>query len=118
MAVHGPPYCGGTRKHSIVPRPGGGVPCRIERGSSKNNRSQYIPERMKLSLVRLVATLLLSGQMSPLGLPLLCQRATSASCDQQMASHRSGPVVAATTDATPCVNSAFCATTATAVVAL
>ncbi len=69
---------------------------------------------MKLSLVRLVAALLLSGQMLPVGLPLLCdqvQRATPANCDQQMASHPSGPVVAATTQAT------FCAATTTAVVA-
>jgi len=73
---------------------------------------------MKFSFVRLVATLLLSGQMLPVGLPLLCdqvQRATSANCDQQMASHMSGPVVAATTHATPCANSAFCAITASAV---
>jgi len=76
---------------------------------------------MKLALVRLVATLLLSGQMLPVGLPLLCdqvQRATSADCDQQMASHPSGPAVDATSHATPCANSAFCATTVTAVVAL
>ena len=75
---------------------------------------------MNFSLVRVVATLLLSGQMLPVGLPLLCdqvQRATSANCDQQMASHMSGPVVAATTHATPCANSAFCATAATAVIA-
>jgi hypothetical protein len=75
---------------------------------------------MKVSLVRLVATLLVSGQMLPVGLPLLCdqvQRATLASCDEQMASHLSGAVVDATTHATPCANSAFCATTATAVVA-
>src|SRR6266566_286946 len=83
--------------------------------------SWYIPQRMKLSLVRLVATLLLSGQMLPTGLPLLCdqvQRATPANCDQQMASHPSGPVVNATTRATPCANSALSATTETAVVAL
>jgi len=76
---------------------------------------------MKLSFVRLVATLLLSGQMLPVGLPLLCdqvQRAKPANCDQQMASHSSGSVVDATTHATPCANSALCATTATAVVAL
>ncbi len=76
---------------------------------------------MNPSLVRLVATLLLSGQMVPVGLPLLCdqvQRASLANCDQQMASHPSGPVVAATSHAIPCANSAFCATTATAVVAL
>jgi len=76
---------------------------------------------MKLSFVRLVAALLLSGQMLPVGLPLLCdqvQRATPANCDQQMASHPSGPVVDATSRATLCANSAFCATTANAVVAL
>jgi len=76
---------------------------------------------MNLSLVRLVATLLLTSQMLPVGLPLLCgqvQRATPANCDQQMASHPSGPVVDATTHATPCANSALCATTTTAVVAL
>ncbi len=76
---------------------------------------------MNLSLVRLVATLLLTSQMLPVGLPLLCgqvQRATPANCDQQMASHPSGPVVDATTHATPCANSALCATPTTAVVAL
>ena len=76
---------------------------------------------MKLTLVRLVATLLLSGQMLPVGLPLLCeqvQRGTPANCEQQMASDRSGPVVGATTHATPCANSALCATTSSAVVAL
>ncbi len=76
---------------------------------------------MKLSLVRVVATLLLSGQMLPVGLPLLCdqvQRATPANCDQQMASDPSGPAVDATSHAALCANSAFCATTATAVVAL
>jgi hypothetical protein len=81
----------------------------------------YSGARMKFSLVRLVATLLLSGQMLPVGLPLLCdqvQRGTPANCDQQMASHRSGPVVDVTAHTTPCANSAFCATTATAVVAL
>jgi len=75
---------------------------------------------MRLSLARLVATLLLSGQILPVGLPLLCnqvQRATPVSC-QQMASHPSGPVVAATTDASPCANSAFCAITATAALSL
>src|SRR5712691_2000278 len=76
---------------------------------------------MKLSLVRLVATLLLSGQMLPVGLPLLCdqvQRATPAICEQQMVSHPSGPAIGATTHATPCANPAFCATMATAVVTL
>ena len=81
----------------------------------------YSGARMKLSFVRLVATLLLSGQMLPVGLPLLCdqvQRGTPASCEQQISSHRSGPAVGATTHATPCANPAFCAITAPAVVTL
>ena len=76
---------------------------------------------MRFSLVRLVATLLLSAQMLPVGLPLLCeqvQRGTPANCEQQMASHRSGPAVDATTHATPCANSAFCAITANAALSL
>ena len=81
----------------------------------------YCRARMKLTLVRLVATLLLSGQMLPVGLPLLCeqgQRGTPANCEQQMASDRSGPAVGAMTHATPCANSAFCAITGPAVVTL
>src|SRR5206468_4869681 len=81
----------------------------------------YSGARIKLSFVRLVATLLLSGQMLPVGLPLLCdqvQRATPANCEQQMAAHPSGLALDVTTHATPCANSALCATTATAVVAL
>ena len=80
----------------------------------------YSGARMKFSFIRLVATLLLSGQMLPVGLPLLCdqvQRRTSANCEQQMASHPHGLAVAATAHATPCANSAFCAITAPAVVA-
>src|SRR5437763_17173731 len=81
----------------------------------------YSGARMKFSFVRLVATLLLSGQMLPVGLPLLCdqvQRATPASCEQQMASHPSGTTVAPMTHASPCANSAFCAITANAVLSL
>src|SRR5438034_11351323 len=76
---------------------------------------------MKSSVFRLVATLLLTGQMMPVALPLLCdqvQRATPGTCDQQMASRPPGPVVDATSHATPCANSALCATTPNAVVAL
>ena len=81
----------------------------------------YSRTRMKFSLVRLVATLVLSGQILSLGLPLLCdqvQRATSANCDQQMTSQQSGPTVDATSHAAPCANSAFCAITAPAVVTI
>src|SRR5438046_758302 len=77
----------------------------------------YSRARMKLSFVRLVATLLLSGQMLPVGLPLLCdqvQRARPVSCEQQMTSHQSGPAVSAMTHAAPCASPAFCAITAPA----
>ncbi len=96
-------------------------PARLKGRDYAGNAIVYSRAHMKLSLVRLVTTLLLTGQMLPVGLPLLCdqvQRATSANCDQQMTSHMSGPVVAATTHATPCANSAFCAITAPAVVPL
>src|SRR5438876_4395712 len=81
----------------------------------------YCVARMKLSLVRLVAVLLLSGQVLPVGLPLLCeqvQRGARVNCEQQMASHPSGRAVNSPSHATPCANSAFCAITAPAVVAL
>ena len=81
----------------------------------------YSPARMKPSLLRLMATLLLSGQMFSVGLPLLCdqaQRVTSANCEQQMASHPSGPGVNVTPHAAPCTNPAFCAITASAVLSL
>jgi len=73
---------------------------------------------MKVSVIRVIATLLLSGQMLPVGLPLLCdqvQRGTSATCEQRMASVPSGAAVEATTHATPCANPAFCAITGNAV---
>jgi hypothetical protein len=75
---------------------------------------------MKFALVRLVATLLLSGQMLPVGLPLLCDQVRRATekCEQQMAPPRSGLAVDVTTHAIPCANTALCATTVTAVVAL
>ena len=76
---------------------------------------------MKVSVIRVIATLLLSGQMLPVGLPLLCeqvQRGMTANCEQQMASHPSGPVVDVTAHAAPCANPAFCAITANAVLLL
>jgi hypothetical protein len=72
---------------------------------------------MNLSLVRLVATVLLNGQMLPVGLPLLCQQVqggTSGNCEQQMASHLSGSVVDLTRHAAPCANPAFCGIAASA----
>jgi len=76
---------------------------------------------MKVSVIRVIATLLLNGQMLPVGLPLLCdpaQRATSANCEQRMASHQSEPAVGAATHAPPCANAAFCTVTAPAVVTI
>ncbi len=75
---------------------------------------------MKLSLVRLVATLLLSGQMLPVGLPLLCRQAqqgTAGTCEQQMAVP-SGPIIHTAAHAAPCANPAFCAITASAALSL
>jgi hypothetical protein len=76
---------------------------------------------MNVSVIRVIATLLLSGQMLPVGLPLLCdqaQRAPSSNCQQQTASPRSAPAVDATTHAAPCANPAFCAMTPSAVLSL
>lgn len=81
----------------------------------------YSRVSMKPSLPRLVATLLLSVQLLPVGLPLLCDQVRlgkPASCAQQMAARPSAHTIGAATDSPPCANSAFCATTATAVVAL
>src|SRR2546428_12244801 len=75
---------------------------------------------MKVSVIRVIATLLLSGQMLPVGLSLLCdqvQRATSANCEQQMASNPHRLAVGAMNHSAPCANPAFCAITAPAVVA-
>jgi len=96
-------------------------PARLKGRDYAGDAIVYSRAHMKLSLVRLVATLLLSGQMLPVGLPLVCdqvQRGTPASCEQRMASHRSGPAVGAMTHASPCANPAFCAITAPAVVTL
>ena len=76
---------------------------------------------MRTSVIRVITTLLLSGQLLPVGLPLLCdqvQRGTSATCEQRMASHPSGAAVEATTHATPCANPALCAITASAVISM
>lgn len=76
---------------------------------------------MTFSTAKIVATLLLSGQTLPLGLPLLCdqaQRGTPANCEQQMASQPSGPVIDVTRHVAPCANPAFCAVTASAVLSL
>jgi len=49
-------------------------PARLKGRDYAGDAVVYCRARMKLSLVRLVATLLLSGQMLPVGLPLLCDQ--------------------------------------------
>lgn len=76
---------------------------------------------MKVLLVRLVAALMVSGQLLPAALPILCEQSTQAmptNCEQQMPSRSSGPAVDVATHVTPCGNPAFCASMVTAVVAL
>src|SRR6267142_2015956 len=102
------------------------TPRRRQRATSRTARLSshqhviYFERRMKSFLFRLVATLLLGGQMLPHGLPLLCdqvQRGTPADCEQ-MPPHPSAPAVDTATQSSPCINAALCAATATAVVAL
>ena len=75
---------------------------------------------MKLVLVRFVATLILSGQLLPVGLPLLCgevQQRAPGNCEQQMPA-QNGRGFQAESHALPCANTAFCATTTTATLVL
>ena len=71
-------------------------------------------------LARVVAVVVLTGQSLPVGLPLLCgqvQQRTPANCEQPMPGEN-GPGLQAESHALPCANTAFCATTATATLAL
>ena len=99
------------------------LPASSKRGDVTLQRASWYnrQQHMRISIVRLVATLLLTGQLVPVGLPLLCDQlrlGKVAGCEQQMASRPSALALSAATHSTPCANSAFCATTATAVVAL
>ena len=74
---------------------------------------------MKVSPVRLVATILLGGQFLPAGLPLLCvqgSRGTAVDCTQQMPAQTAASTLGTGTQPAPCTNSLLCATTTTAVV--
>ena len=92
------------------------------RGLDSAHRLAAILERaMKGSLARLVATLVLSGQLQSAGLPLLCNQArqgTRADCAQQMQSTSSGPAIGAATQSTPCANPVLCATAPTGALTL
>lgn len=73
---------------------------------------------MKLPLVRLVAALLLSGQLLPVGQPWLCE----GECRQQLQEILNRPAIEVTVPAQSdvictCVNCAFCVTMTNAVVA-
>ena len=73
--------------------------------------------RMKLTLARLVAIVVLSLHVMPLGLPLLCD--TDRRCDDQMPmSMPSGPTIDQTSSATDCATSVFCAAMGTAALIL
>lgn len=72
------------------------------------------------TLARIVAVVALSGQLLPVGLPLLCgqvRQRIPANCEQQMPS-QTAPGFHAEGHALPCANTAFCATTATATLGL
>ena len=73
---------------------------------------------MSTTPLRLIAALLLGGQLLSLGLPLLCKSVhpvAIAGCEQSMGPRSKGPAVAAATDQAVCANPAFCAVTPTAI---
>ena len=73
----------------------------------------YIQNSMRTSVLRLVAIVVLSLHVMPLGLPLFCD--TDWHCDGQMPMPMSSvPSVDQSSNATTCVNSLFCAVTGTA----
>ena len=77
----------------------------------------YSRTRMKLTLVRLVAIIVLSLHVMPLGLPLFCD--TDRHCDGQMPMPTSfGPSIDQKSNATTCATSLFCATMGTVAIVL
>ncbi len=99
-----------------------GVPNRTRQvgapvGASVGTMVVYSRAHMKLPLVRLVAFVVLSLHVMPLGLPLFCD--TDRRCDGQMPmSMPSGPTIDQTSHATDCATSLFCATMGTAAIVL
>src|SRR5437667_395564 len=72
---------------------------------------------MRTSVLRLVAIVVLSLHVMPLGLPLFCD--TDRRCDGQMPlSMPSGPTIDQTSHATDCATSVFCAVMGTAALIL
>ena len=77
--------------------------------------SLYIPSRMRASVLRSIAIIVLSLHALPLGLPLLCE--TDRHCDQQMPMP-TGSSIDQPSSATTCATSLFCAATGTAALVL
>ena len=72
---------------------------------------------MTVRLVRTIGAIVLSGQLLPVGLPLVCepvQRVASQGCEQPMAAPTASPAVSMASEPVPCPNPAFCAVSATA----
>ena len=77
----------------------------------------YIPSSMRTSVLRLVAFIVLSLDVMPLGLPFFCD--TDRRCEGQMPmSMPSGPTIDQTSNATDCATSVFCAVMGTAALIL
>jgi len=86
-------------------------------GTSVGTTVVYSRTRMKLTFVRIVAVIVLSLHVTPLGLPFFCN--TGRRCDGQMPmSMPSGPTVDKTSNATDCATSVFCAVMGTAALIL
>lgn len=79
------------------------------------NASLYIQSCMRTSVLRLVAIVVLSLHVLPLGLPLFCD--TDRHCDHQMPMP-SGPSIDLASDATTCVTSLACTAMGTAALLL
>jgi len=80
-------------------------------------RLLYIPSSMRTSVLGLVAIVVLSLHVMPLGLPLFCE--TDRHCEGQMPmSMPSGPTIDQTSNATDCATSVFCAVMGTAALIL
>ena len=80
-------------------------------------RLLYIQNSMRTPVLRLVAIVVLSLHVMPLGLPLFCE--TDRHCEGQMPmSMPSGPTIDQTSNATDCATSVFCAVMGTAALIL
>jgi hypothetical protein len=80
-------------------------------------RRLYIQNSMRTSVFSLVAIVVLTLHVAPLGLPLFCD--TDRHCDGQMPMPMSpGPSIDQTSNPTTCATSLFCASMGTAALVL